>query len=374
MSGAKKVLVFGSYAPSLINFRGPLIAAMCARGHDVLAVGGDMDAKTSAAIRKLGAQPQELQITNQSLNPFEMLRGLREVRRLLRLHRPDVLLTYTIKPVILGGIAGPAEGVPTIISMITGAGYAFAGGFDPKRFVARAAATALYRIALRRSNWVVFQNPDDEAFFREQGMIAPGQRVCRINGSGVDLEHFQLTPLPPEPSFLMVSRLLKGKGIREFGAAAARLKREYPDVPVHLVGYIDSSPDSISEAELQQLVGSGVQFHGRLDDVRPAIAGCSVYVLPSCYREGTPRSVLEAMAMGRAIITTDAPGCRETVEDGVNGFLVPPRNSDELYEAMIRFVRKPEIAARMGEQSRRIAESKFDVDHVNAVLLRISKL
>jgi glycosyltransferase involved in cell wall biosynthesis len=374
MSGAKKVLVFGSYAPSLVNFRGPLIAAMCARGHEVLAVGGEMDARTAAAIRELGAQPHELQVTNQSLNPFKMLRLIKDMKRLVREHRPDVLLSYTIKPVIVSALAGAAEGVPRIISMITGAGYAFAGGVHPKRLIARAAGTIFYRMALRRSDWVVFQNPDDVELFREEGLISPGQNVCRVNGSGVDLEHFRLTPQPSETSFLMVSRLLKGKGIREFGTAAARLKRQYPDVAVHLVGYRDSSPDSISEAELQKMIDSGVEFHGRLDDVRPAIAACSVYVLPSCYREGTPRSVLEAMAMGRAIITTDTPGCRETVQHGINGFLVPPRDSDALYDAMLQFVKAQGLAATMGERSRALAESKFDVRLVNAELLRVAEL
>ena len=333
-----------------------------------------MDAATGAALRALGARPRELRVTNQSLNPFDMWRALVKLRRLLREDPADVLISYTIKPAVLGAIAGAAEGVPLVISMITGAGYAFAGGRNPKQLFARAAATQLYRIALHRSDLVVFQNPDDEALFGELGMIAPGQNVCRTNGSGVDLEHFRPTPLPPEPSFLMIARLLKTKGIREFAAAAARLKSEYAEVPVHLVGYIDSSPDSISEAELRRIVDSGIQFHGRLDDVRPAISRCSVYVLPSFYREGVPRSVLEAMAMGRAIITTDAPGCRETVADGVNGLLVQPRDPDALYEAMVRFVREPALAARMGKQSRKIAESKFDVDRVNAYLLRIAGL
>jgi glycosyltransferase involved in cell wall biosynthesis len=181
-------------------------------------------------------------------------------------------------------------------------------------------------------------------------------------------------PLEGRPfRFLLMSRLLKDKGVREFAAAAARLKADYPDVPVRVAGYIDGSPDSISQAELQGMIDSGVEFLGRLADVRPAIAACSVYVLPS-YREGTPRSVLEAMAMGRAIITTDAPGCRETVEEGVNGLLVPPRNSTLLYEAMVRFTQDGGLARRMGSRSREIAEAKYDVRRVNADLMDISGL
>jgi glycosyltransferase involved in cell wall biosynthesis len=371
----KTVMIFGSDASYLVNLRGPLIAAIVGRGHDVVAVAPDISSSQAATIRELGAQPHELQLVNQSLNPLATVRALRELKRLIRACRPDVLIAYTIKPVVLGAIAGAAEGVPKIVSLITGAGYAFSGGLEPRRLISRIAATQLYKFALHRSDWTVFQNPDDEKLFRELGMVRRGQKVCRINGSGVDLRHFTPAPMPPgPPSFLMVSRLLKGKGVGEFATAAKRLKRQHPEVPVHLVGYIDGSPDSISEADLKDIRNGGVEFHGRLSDVRPAIAACSVYVLPSRYREGTPRSVLEAMAMGRAIITTDAPGCRETVRDGINGFLVPPRDADGLYQAMMRFVADPDVARRMGRESRKIAESKYDVDRVNADLLRIAEL
>lgn len=373
MSTAKTIVIFGSYAPSLVNFRGALISEMAKRSHRVVTVAPQITPSTAEAIRKLGGEPHELYVSNQSLNPFGMLRTMRALRRLLSARCPEVFIAYTIKPVVLGAIAAKAEGVPKVISLITGAGYAFTGGREPRRTVSRIVATQLYRFALRRSDWVVFQNQDDEAMFREAGMISDGQDVLRVNGSGVDVQHFGMTPQPAVPSFLMISRLLKDKGVREFTAAAKRLKAEHPQVAIHLVGYIDSSPDSISEAELEIIRNSGIHFHGRLDDVRPAIAACSVYVLPS-YREGSPRSVLEAMAMGRAIITTDAPGCRETVTREVNGLLVPPRDAEALYRAMLRFVAEPELAARMGKVSRTIAEAKFDVHRVNADLLRVADL
>lgn len=373
MSAGKRVMIFGSYAPSLINFRGPLISAIVERGHTVIAVAPAISSEMAAAINALGAVPQELHVANQSLNPAAMVRAGTELRRLIRLHRPDVLISYTIKPVVLGAIAAAMEQVPRIISLITGAGYAFTGGREPKRLISRLFATQLYRLALTRSDCVVFQNRDDEELFRRTGMIRGDQNVCRINGSGVDTGHFAPVPLPSRPSFLMISRLLKDKGIREFAAAAERLKAKHANVPIHLVGYLDASPDSISEAELGQICASGVHFHGHLADVRPAIAACSVYVLPS-FREGTPRTVLEAMAMGRAIITTDAPGCRETVKDGVNGFLVPPRDTQALYNAMEKFVSEPALAARMGKESLRIAKAKYDVHRVNRHLMRIAGL
>jgi glycosyltransferase involved in cell wall biosynthesis len=369
----KTVFILGSYAPSLVNFRGPLIAAMAARGHEVIASAPSIAPATAAALRRLGAEPRELPLANASLNPFAMARSFRALKSLLLEARPDVLLTYTIKPVILGALAGRATGVPVVVSLITGVGYAFTEGDDLKRRITRLAALPLYRIALARSTAIVFQNPDDQALFRKLRLVRGPANVHRVNGSGIDLERFSPVPLPEGTSFLMIARLLKDKGIREFATAAKRIKVDYPDVPIALVGRLDPSPDSLTPAELQDLSRHGIDFKGELDDVRTAISACSVYVLPS-YREGTPRSVLEAMAMGRAIVTTDAPGCRETVIDGENGLLVPTRDAGALYEAMLRFVREPRLAAAMGPASRRLAQEKFDVRKVNSNLLEIAGL
>jgi glycosyltransferase involved in cell wall biosynthesis len=170
--------------------------------------------------------------------------------------------------------------------------------------------------------------------------------------------------------FLLIGRLLGDKGVREYAQAAQAVRRQYPDVQFTLVGMIDSNPNSIAQAELDAWVADGrLTFLGSMADVRPAIAASSVYVLPS-YREGTPRTVLEAMAMGRTIITTDAPGCRETVVDGDNGFLVPVKSVEALVQAMVRFIQDPALAPRMGARSRQIAEAKYDVHQVNAVMLR----
>lgn len=171
------------------------------------------------------------------------------------------------------------------------------------------------------------------------------------------------------PHFLLIARLLGDKGIREYVQAAKLVKQQYPEAQFDLVGGLDTNPTSISQAELDQWIAAGtINFLGRLSDVRPAIAACSVYVLPS-YREGTPRTVLEAMAMGRAVITTDAPGCRETVVNGDNGFLVPVKDADALAQAMLRFIEQPGLIAQMGQRSRSIAEEKYDVHKVNAQML-----
>jgi glycosyltransferase involved in cell wall biosynthesis len=374
MPSPKRVLIIGSFAPSLIRFRGSLIAAMIECGHSVVAAAPDIDAETAGELQDLGATAREIPLRNTSLNPVALLRSIRAMRAIIRQERPDVLLAYTIKPVIVSSLAGRAEQVDTIVSLITGAGYAFTGGREAKRVLSRIAASVLYRLALRRSDVIIFQNPDDQQLFERLHLIPEGSRVVhRVNGSGVDLAHFLAAPVPEKTSFLMIARLLKDKGIREFAEAAKRVKLDHPEVPIVLVGDFDPSPDSLSRDELDELVRCGIEYRGHLADVRPAIADCSVYVLPS-YREGTPRSVLEAMAMGRAIITTDAPGCRETVIEGENGFLCRPRDSESLYEAMIRFVDEPGLASKMGGRSRSLVEAKFDVREVNASLLRFAGL
>ena len=190
-----------------------------------------------------------------------------------------------------------------------------------------------------------------------------------VNGSGVDLQSFEEAPFPKKLTFLLIARLLKDKGIREYFEASRIIKKEYPDIIFGLVGWIDENPSSISKEDLQNRIDSGdINFYGRLDDVKPAITNSSVYVLPS-YREGTPRTVLEAMAMGRPIITTDAPGCKETVIDGSNGFLVPVKAVDPLVKAMLNFIKNPELINKMGSQSRIIAMEKYDVKKVNEQMI-----
>jgi glycosyltransferase involved in cell wall biosynthesis len=364
----KTVVLLGGYAPSLVNFRGPLIAALAERGCQVVAMAPDIDDALGEQIRRLGGEPVSISLNRGGLNPAADLASYKALKAEFVRLKPDVLIPYTIKPVIWGTLAARAAGVKTVVPMITGLGFAFTGGVEPRRLISRMMASVLYRLALGKADKVLFQNPDDLATFRSLRLLPGRVPTAIINGSGIDIDHFRPAPLPVEPSFLMIARLLGDKGIREFAAAAAGVKERYPAVPVRLVGFLDQTPDSISQSELDAIIASGVEFLGKMDDVRPAIAGCSVYVLPS-YREGTPRSVLEAMAMGRAIITTDAPGCRETVVDGQNGWLVPVKNSEALEAAMVRFIESPEMVEDMGRRSRQIAVEKYDVNAVNADII-----
>jgi glycosyltransferase involved in cell wall biosynthesis len=368
----QRVIVFGSYAPSLINFRGLLIRALIRRGHQVFALAPDLNEEVAEQLRALGAKPMEIALERASLDPRGVWRTTRQAERLFASLRPDVVIAYTITPIVVAAGAARAVGA-RFVPMITGLGYPFLGGWHPRRLAIRIAAILMYRRALRHAEIVLFQNGDDLRDFRRYRALRPADRVGLINGSGIDLVHFAPQPTPSRLSFLMIARFLKDKGIREYGEAVARLKREHPDISFRLAGWLDRSPDSISQGELDAIVSAGVEYLGKLDDVRGAIEEASVYVLPS-YREGTPRSVLEAMAVGRAIVTTDAPGCRETVVHGENGFLVPPRDAIGLESAMRQFIAAPDLVERMGAASRRIAEEKFDVDKVNGSILGFTGL
>ena len=363
--------VVASFPHSLIQFRGPLLDALLAAGKDVhvavpdLAPGGEI----AVTLSNKGVRVHHIPLQRTGLNPVRDLRLLLSLIVLMLRLRPRYVLSYTIKPVVYGSIAAWLAGVEHRFALVTGLGYAFTGTASGKRALLRRLIQRLYRFALKRTHRVFFQNPDDEALFREFELLPEIVPSSVVNGSGVDVAEYSVAPLPDNPSFLLIARLLGDKGVREYAQAAQLVKAVYPEAVFRLVGWIDDNPDVITQRELDQWVDSGLlEFLGRLDDVRPAISDCSVYVLPS-YREGTPRTVLEAMAMGRAVITTDAPGCRETVVDGDNGFLVPVKDVNALADAMIKMVATPGLAASMGERSRRIAEEKYDVHKVNAAML-----
>ncbi len=364
-----KVLVVGNIAQSLVNFRGPLLASMVERGHEVVAVAPEDDAGYTEALRELGVRYRIAPLQRASFNPVHDLGFLLALRRIVREERPDVFLGYTIKPVIYGNIAARWSGVRTRGALITGLGYAFGeGGLRQK--VVGAVASFLYRLALSGIKVVFFQNPDDRAEFLRRRLVDPA-RTEVVAGSGIDLSRFVSSPPPaPPPVFLLIARLIREKGIEQFVEAARELKQRHPQARFQLLGPYDANPTAISEAQMAEWQGEGVvEYLGETHDVRPYLQAASVFVLPSYYREGTPRTALEALAVGRPVVTTDAPGCRETVVDGRNGFLVPPRDTKALILAMERFLSEPELVATMGAASLELARSKYDVRLVNAAML-----
>lgn len=362
-----RVAVLGSLPESLINFRGPMLKAMVAAGHEVHALSPVATPTVIAALKAMGVRHHVVPLARTGLNPLHDLRSLLALVGLFRRLRPDCLLAYTIKPVIYGGLAARLVGV-RFYAMITGLGYTFAG-LSPKGRLVGTVARVLYRLALSGSERVFFQNQDNLDVFLAHGLLrGPGQARL-IAGSGVDLAHYAQLPLPAAPIFLMIARLLGDKGVREYVDAARRVRAHAPMARFRLAGWIDDNPAAIARSELDNWIGEGaIEYLGHLEDVRPAMAEASVYCLPS-YHEGMPRTVLEALSMGRPVITTDVPGCRETVRPGENGFLVPAGDAVALAQAMECFISHKELASRMGAASRRLAERRFDVDLVNRVIL-----
>lgn len=370
------ILIIGSYAPSLLNFRGPLIRALLNAGHHVSVCAPNIEIGTYEALKGMGAAVYEAPLERTGTGIKTDLIYYRTLKRILLTVRPTAVLTYTIKPNIWGALAAASVGIPSY-AMVTGLGYAFTdSGSTPslRRRITSFVARRLYRAAAQRNRYVIFQNPDDIKDFIAAGCLTDEGKAKMIAGSGVDMVHYARVPLPDAPVVLMIARLLASKGVRDYATAASILRARYPSARFLLVGPFDQGPDAVGHEEITQWVADGLEYFGSLDDVRPAIAKARIYVLPSYYREGTPRSVLEAMAMGRPIITCDAPGCRETVEHGVNGLLIPVRDPQALAAAIDQLLGNPAEVEAMGEASHALVARKYDVNLVNGAIMEIMGL
>lgn len=371
-----KVLMIAPYLPSVLKFRASLIRDIIERGHEVVVCVPDVDAAGRGEIEKIGALVVETPLQRTGKNPFADLGYYRRLRRVIKQQKPDRVFTYTIKPNIWGGFAAAREGIASC-ALVAGLGHMFAAS-GPKKSLktrfAKAAALWLYGRACRHHRRVIFQNPDDVEDFLRAGCLPDRDKTAVVNGSGVDMAHYARAPLPKTPEFLMIARLLTSKGVALYAEAARDLKSRYPEAHFRLVGFFDEGPDGVRRQDMARWQEQGLEFLGEMADIRPAMCAASVYVLPSYYREGTPRSVLEALSMGRPVITTDAPGCRETVADGVNGFLIPPRDGAALVAAMERFLEAPEMIAPMGDAAYELAKTKYEVGAVNAEMMSLMEV
>ncbi|HPH64613.1 MAG TPA: glycosyltransferase family 4 protein [Kofleriaceae bacterium] len=359
-----RIVVVGGWAPSLLKFRGPLLAAMVGRGHQVTAMAADQDAETTAGLADIGVDFQAIGVERAGLDPRRDVQLVRELQHRMRALRAEQFFAYTIKPVVYGAMAARAAGVPRRAAMITGLGYAFAPPSSVKHRAVSAVARGMYRLGLAQCQQVFFQNPDDKAEFGRLGLLPKRTAVEIVRGSGVDVDHYAVAPLEMASSegrtFLFVGRLLADKGIREYAAMARAVRAVRPATRFLVAGWLDPNPTSVSQAELDGWIREGsIEYLGAQADIRPAIARAQVLVLPS-YREGTPRSVLEAMSMGRAIITTDAPGCRETIVDGEQGLLVPVRDAAALTRAGLALTDDPALLQRMGTAARQRIVQLYD--------------
>lgn len=351
-----------------------MISDLVKKGVTVFALAPDFDDQTRSKISELGAVAVDYQLVRTGMNPFRDVVNMLKLAVLLRRLKPDVTLGYFIKPVIFGTLAAWLAGITRRVAMIEGLGYVFTISGNRESFLRkllRNSVSLLYRFSLARAHKVIFLNNDDLTEFVDAGLVAR-EKAINLGGIGVDLKEWSSVSAITQPvTFLLAARLLKEKGIIEYAEAARNVKAQYSDVRFILLGGLDPNPGSLSQSEIEIWVREGLlEWPGHVA-VKPWLMQASVYVLPSYYREGVPRSTQEAMAMGRAVITTDAPGCRETVDEGVNGFLVPVCNVPALTEAMLRFVENPALIHSMGLKSRKLAEEKFDVHVVNAQLIKI---
>lgn len=361
-----KLIVLATYSKSLMTFRLPLMRSFVARGWEVVAVGPDSEEEWGGRFGAFGIRYRSVFLQRTGLNPFADMRTRRELRRLFLEESPDRLFCSQAKAVVYGVPAAKDAGVAGVYALISGLGSVFRG-HGLKNALVRMVLKRGYRRALALADGVFFQNDDDRDVFVGLGLVKP-EKVSMIPGSGVDIVRFTPSPLPSGMVFLMVARLLRDKGVLEYLQACRGLRAAYPSCRCLLVGPYDTNPSAIRPGDLAPYIEDGsVEYFGERDDVRPFLARSSVFVLPS-YHEGTPMSVLEALSCGRAVITTDAPGCRETVVDGLNGFMIPTRDAASLRAAMERFVLAPGLAQKMGISSRGIAESRFASDIVNELV------
>ena len=365
-----KIVIIGAYPNSIIGFRGPLISAFIKAGHEVTVMTADASVDVVREVTALGATFRPYLVERNGLNPIADIRTLFEIKKALQILKPDHVLAYTIKPIIWGGIAARLIGFKNFHAMITGLGYAFEKGSFTRNSV-NFIVKHLYKYSLANAKSVIFQNQDNRQLFIALG-LAESKKCYRVFGSGVDVSEYQQQALPrQDTTFLLIARLLGDKGIREFADAAKIVKQRYPDTKFQLLGPYDSSPDKISVTEVTQWQAQGhIEYLGETVNVKPFIEACHIYTLPS-YHEGLPRTVLEAMSIGRPILTTDAAGCRDTVINGVNGWLVPPRNVDELVSRMIWFIEHPKQWQGMADYSRKMVVDKFNVVQVNEAISSI---
>ena len=364
-----RVLLLSSHTPSLLWFRVDLMKAMQAEGYEVYAAGQMPESEWAGRFSDIGISYNQIKVSRNGLNPLRDIATIKDVKRLLLKIKPDKVFVFQAKTIAYGCLAAASVGITEVYSLVAGLGSIYLGHGLKNRIV-KSVMSALYKQAFKRSKRVFFQNNDDKQTMINEGLLGE-DKIVMIHGSGVNVDEFKPTQMPEKPSFLYIGRLIRDKGVGEYLGACRIIKTEFGDnVRCLLVGPYDSNPSSIKPQDLQPLVDKEiVEYYGEQRDVRPFISQCSVFVLPS-YHEGTPKTVLESMAMGRAIITSNAPGCKETVVDGVNGFLTQVKDAEDVADKMKVLIKNPDLVNEMGKKSREMACDIFDVNKVNDTILR----
>lgn len=361
-----RIAVITAATNTIERFRIDMIDEFVHRGCDVVVFGNESEVEWRDYFDLHNVRYRRYPVSRNGMNPACDFRTLRSLIRLLREERIDKVFTYQAKPNIYGGMAAHQVGVEQY-ALMGGLGSVFLPSTIREQLVC-SVVTAEYRLAFRRARVVFFQNAEDASKFKNLGIVN-SEQIVMLHGSGVNLDKFRQEPLPEKPSFVMIARLVRGKGVIEYLEAARMVKGRYPEVVFHLVGPYDTNPSALKPEDIEPYIEDGtVMYHGEQKDVRPYLAAASCFVLPSYYGEGTPKSGLEALATGRPVIVANAVGCREIVEDEANGYLVEPKNEKALADAMMKLAQDRGLAQRMGQDSRTLAVKKFDVRLVNSTI------
>ena len=364
-----RILVLAGQTYTLL-YRKELLGGMVAMGHEVIACAPEED--EDGGVAAFGGTFVRLAFERGQTNPLSNLELLNQYRKLVKRIRPDMVFCFSLKPNLYGPIAARAV-TRRIYTLFAGLGNVFTEGGGLRRAMIRALVKPMLCISLQFCEAVIFQNPDDESQFIRDRLVKK-RKAYLVNGSGVDMAYFRPVPLPEQPAFIMVSRLLREKGIMEYLEAARLVKKHYPMCTILLVGPYEGHSNALKPRDLEPYLQDGsIEYIGEVKDVRPYYERASVVVLPS-YREGAPRTIIEGMACKRAVIATNAPGCRETVIDGVTGLLIPTGDAGALAEAMQWMIEHPDAVRRMGEAGYAYCQERYEVSKVNAEMCRIMKL
>ena len=382
MKTKKKIIIISSLAHSLINFRFDLILKFIDKGYKVYCIGPDLNIEVKKRLNEVNAEYIRVPLEKNGFNVFsDVIYIFRLVKIFIKIN-PNKILSYTIKPVIFSNIAVNLCNILRnkkikSFSLITGLGFYGSLTRNFRGKLIETLITLLYKITFKSISGIAFQNNDDIEFIKSKGIKLKNNRIIVTSGSGVNLERFSFSPIKNDINhinFLQISRLLKSKGVEEFLFAAEILKKKYFDnVSFTLIGMKDQeSPDSIDlELLKSSLSDENIEYFENIDDVRPFLKKSSIFVLPSYYREGIPRTLIEALAVGRGIITTENVGCKEVILEGKNGFKIQPKKISSLADKMSFFVENKSFIKSFSFESRKYAEQRFDVDIINNDLMKL---
>lgn len=363
-----KIAILSVSAKRMHISRNELISYIINKKNKLLIIGPKDEIECHENLSPLGVEYIGINLSRTSMNPLYELRLIADLYKQLKKEKPDIIISYGIKMAIYGSLSAIFSKVDRIFPVINGRGTLFQMQ-GPKGSIVKSILYPAMKFAFNKCNLVFFQNPDDFKLFQEKRLICHKKGKI-VNGSGVNLMRFSETEMPSKPVFLLVSRLIWSKGIKEYIEAALEVKQKHPEARFILLGPFDNAINAIKQSDIENYVKNGlIEYAGTTPDVYKYYKMCTCYVLPSFYGEGVPRTLLEAMATGRPIITTNSPGCKETVIDRKNGFLIPPKDATSLAEKMCWMIDNPEQARMMGRESRKYCERKFDVNAINKTMM-----